>query len=926
MPTQKPRYMLIDGNALVHRGFHAVPGLTTKTGQPTGAVFGFTSIFLRAIKDIKPTHIACTFDLAAPTFRHEQYKEYKATRVKAAPELYEQLPVVKDVVRAFHIPIFEKSGFEADDCLGTLAYTLHEKHQGKCEILIVTGDLDTLQLVNHSIKVYTLRKGITDVVIYDSEKVEERYGLTPEQMIDFKALRGDPSDNIKGVKGIGEKGAIKLIQDFGSLEKLYQAIHTNDDQGKIKEKVFQLLKNQEAEARQSYMLSKIITDVPLEVNVPEFIFSASVLKDVTQEFQKLEFTSLISKLPKVGANSKDSNHDLSEIEQAPSKTPAPIAPSTHYQTITIESQLVRLLNSISEDSLVCLSTQTTYTDPYKSLIIGLSLCFKSGTAYFLPIELINQNLAKIQALLENPKVKKLGHNLKFDLLSLNNFGIKLQAVSHDTVLQSFLLDSGIRRHTLEELAFKELGVSKQPIEELIGKGAKQITLDLVPQDKVAHFACEVADLTFRLHQTLLPQLTQQGLEEIYQKIEIPLVPVLAHMESNGIELDTRLLSEFEIEIDKELFALEKAIYHQAGEEFNVNSPKQLKEILFDKLKLPVVDNKKTKTGLSTAAAELEKMHDLHPIVPSILEYRELYKLQSTYVKALPELLNPKTRRIHTSYNQTTVATGRLSSAEPNLQNIPVKVNKHGLDIRRAFVAPSGFQLLSLDYSQIELRIVAHLSGDPTMKQVFQDGKDIHTSTAMGIFGVNENSVTKDQRRDAKTINFGILYGLSSFGLSSRITEFTRADAKDFIDKYFETYPQVRVYIETVKEEVRKNGFVRNQLGRIRRFPEIRSSIFSVRSAAERAAYNFPIQSLAADIIKIAMINIHKTLALSAQPGDCRMLLQVHDELVFEVKKDKIDHYAKIIKPLMEEALALSVPVTVEAKAGQNWSEMEKLKI
>lgn len=944
------KYMLIDGNALVHRGFHAVPPLNTESGEPTNAVYGFTMILLRAIKDLKPTHIACTFDLAGPTFRHEKYKEYKGTRVKSAPELYEQIPRIKEVVHALNIPIFEKEGFEADDLLGTIATHLCSNHDHKGEVMIVTGDLDTLQLVNKCIKIYTLRKGITDIAIYDEAAVRARYGLNPSQMIDYKALRGDPSDNIKGVAGIGEKGAADLIRNFKSLEGLYEAIHKNNTQDKIKPKTLQLLIDQEDQARLSYELSKIVCDVPVEINIPAYEFGQNNLNDTLKLFQILQFQSLISKLPKdhkpitvdhpksrqsrdlplLGEEGIDAVATSPTLSEGGTTTPnggvrGGVLPSDltqTYQLIDTPEKLQTLTTLLSKAKQFAIDTETTGLDPVSCSLVGVSFAVKEGEAYYVPAKLIESN-DEIKSIISG-QVKKIGHNIKFDYLALKNCGITMSGIYFDTMLASYLLNAGTRQHNLDALAFNELGYQMQPIEDLIGKGKNQITMDQVEVEKVSWYAAEDADMTLRLKQIYEQRLEQENLKSVFEDIEMPLIEVLAAMEHWGIKVSSKLLNKLSGEAEIEINDLTKQIYKLSGEEFNINSPKQLKEILFDKLGIIPIDNRKTKTGISTAAGELEKMLTQHPIIQKILEYRELTKLQSTYLEALPKLINKTTGRIHTNYNQTIAATGRLSSTDPNLQNIPVKGDGLGSEVRKAFVAEKGYQLLSLDYSQIELRIVAHLANDGTMLEVFRNGKDIHSQTAMAIFGVTEDKITKDMRRDAKTINFGILYGLSSFGLSSRIGEVSMAEAKDFIAKYFSAYPQVKYYIDQVKAEVNKNAAVKNLLGRVRKFPEIRSSQYFIRSAAERAAVNFPIQSLEADIIKVAMINIHKEL--KDKGDEIRLLLQVHDELVFEVKDDKVEHYAKFLKPIMEDAIKLSIPVVVEAKVGNNWGDMEDLSL
>lgn len=911
--------MLVDGNALVHRGFHALPGLATKRGEPTGAVYGFTVILLKAMKDIKPTHVACTFDLAAPTFRHERYKDYKATRTKAPQELYDQIPKVKEVVRALNIPIFEREGFEADDVLGTLAERLCEQNGHGCEVLIVTGDLDCLQLVNRCVKVYTMKKGLSDAVVYDERAVRERYGFLPAQVVDYKALRGDPSDNIKGVPGIGEKTAAELIVKFKSLDGLYAAVAKGGKKIEgIKPKILAALKEQREQAYESYALSKIETNVPLDVVVPPYTLDAPHAQRAVELFKELEFRSLVAKLPKA--------------EVATGAEPVAVVASTHvpgrkltqrYQFVGTGEALAAAVGELRKAEELAVDTETTSLSVQDAKLVGLGLCGTVGEAYYVPAALALSSPA-LRGLLEDENLPKVGHNLKFDFAILKAAGITLRPLSFDTMVASYLLNAGSRQHSLDTLAFNELGYQMQPIEELIGSGKAQISMDQVEPQKVSWYCCEDVDVTLRLKEVFEPQLKEQGLSRIFTDIELPLVPVLAAVEAAGILLDVRLINELSGEAEIQIKDLERDIYAMSGTEFNLNSPKQLKEVLFERLGLVPVENRRTKTGLSTAAGELEKMLGQHPVIQKLLEYRELAKLQSTYLLALPKLVNWKTGRIHTSYNQTVAATGRLSSTDPNLQNIPVRGEGLGSRIRQAFVAKPGYRLLSLDYSQIELRIVAHLARDEKMLAVFKNHEDIHTKTASEIFGVPESQVTRDMRRDAKTINFGILYGVSSFGLSSRIQEMSRAEARQFIERYFAAYPKVEAYVEQIKLQVREEGFVRNELGRIRRFPEARSSQYAVRAAAERAAVNFPIQSLAADVMKVAMINAYREI--SAKPEEVQMLLQVHDELVFEVREDLVESYARRLIPVMENALTLSVPVEVEAKAGLNWGEMEALAL
>ncbi len=914
--NDKKRYLLIDGNALVHRGFHAVPLLSTKDGLYTNAVYGFTTILLKAIKDLKPTHIACCFDLAGPTFRHEEYEDYKGTRTKAADELYQQFPLVKEVVSALNIPIFELSGFEADDLLGTLSVKICEANDHNCDVMIATGDLDSLQLVNKCVKIYTLRKSIADTTIYDEKAIKERYGLLPKQMIDYKALRGDPSDNIKGVKGIGEKTAGELIQEFGSIEALYNAIKSQSKkvEEKIKPRVVKLLTDGEDDARLSYRLSKIVLDVPIEIDIKSYKFVTTNFDKTVDLFKKLEFKSLLDKLPKNYVDSEDSKNDITKSED---QIMSQNIGEQNYQLIDTSEKLNKILPNLKKQKYLVVDTETDQLNPMVANVIGISISYQKGLAYYIIQELLSNK--DLQNILSDSQIKKIGQNIKYDYLTLENREIKLSPVWFDTMLASYLLNAGTRQHGLDTMAFNILGYQMQSIEELIGKGRNQISMSEVPVEKVSWYASEDADITFRLYEILSDQLQSEKLDKVFFDIEMPLILVLAKMERAGIGVDVKLLNDLSVKAEKQIAKLESSIYKHAGQEFNISSPKQLQVILYENLNL--TSGKKNKTGLSTAAGELERLRDEHPIVSDILEYRELTKLKSTYLDALPSMVNSSTGRIHTNYNQTIAATGRLSSTDPNLQNIPIRGQGLGSEVRKAFVAKSGYKLVSLDYSQIELRIAAHLSGDKTMAETFKKNEDIHTATASMVFGVKPELVTADMRRDAKMVNFGVLYGLSSFGLSDRLVSMSQGSAQDFINKYFGAFPDVQTYLEKVKLEVRENAAVTNMLGRIRKFPEIKSSQYFILQAAERAAINFPIQSLSADIIKLAMLEIYKELD---GQEEIQMLLQVHDELVFEIKSDKVDKWIKKIKPIMENSLKLSVPIVVEAKVGDNWGDMEKV--
>ncbi len=909
------KFMIVDGNAIIHRAYHAIPHLSNKAGEPTNAIYGFALILLGALKDIKPTHVAVAFDLGKPTFRHDQYKDYKATRVKTADDLLVQIPRCKEMAAALGIPVFEKSGFEADDVIGTLATTIQkeEKGNGNYEILIVTGDLDFLQLVNEHVKVYRLQQGITSITIYDPKGVRDRYGIEPAQILDFKAIKGDSSDNIKGVKGIGEIGALNLIKEFGSIKGIYENLD------KLKEKTRKLFEEQKADLEVAREISRIICDVPFEHDVPQYHFGQIDYERMVKLFQDLEFKSLIPKLPKVEGVKDVKPEEAHQIEAKENQG--------YFLIDTIE-KLEVLSETLSKQEEFAFDTETEGLGALEFDLVGLAFSFKEQEAYYVPASLLLETgFDGLKRVFEDEKIKKVAHNIKYDYLALKKFGINTNNLYFDTLIASYLLSPGSRAHALDTLVFNEYGYQMQPIEELIGKGKNQLNMKDVAVDKVSFYCCEDVDYTFRLKQLLSKRLKEENLEKVFFDIEMPLTRILADIEENGILLDTDLYADLEKTVEASLKQLEKEIYKQAGEEFNINSPTQLKVILFEKLDIASVAGvfiKKTKTGFSTAASELDKMRGLHPIIDMITSYRELSKLQSTYITALPTLVSKRDKKLHSSFSQTIAATGRLSSSNPNLQNIPAGSSGPAYEIRKGFIASPGYKLLSIDYSQIELRVVAHLSEDPTMMRIFKEGRDIHSATAMQVYGVKDpEKVTKEMRRDAKTINFGVLYGVSSFGLSEQ-SEMNRAQAAEFIKKYFEAFPKVDEFLKNVIKEAKASGYVENELGRKRYFPEINSSMFQVRAGAERAAINMPVQSLAADILKLAMIMVDKELDIQSE--DIKMLLQVHDELVFEVKEDQVEKYAKQIHEIMEKAYKLKVPLIAEAKVGDNWAEMEKIKI
>jgi len=905
--AKKDILLLVDGNALVHRGFHAIPHLSTKKGEPTNGIYGFTLLFLRAIKELAPRYAAVAFDLPGGTFRDKIYGEYKAGRAKAPDELYAQIPRVMDLVKNMNVPMFTLPGYEADDVIGTLS---HQAMKKGLETVILTGDMDALQLVDGQIKVFAPKQGLSDPKIYGSKEVFERYALKPTQLIDYKALRGDPSDNIPGVPGVGEKTAVELLTRFDTLEKIYKAVEKGETDG-LKPRTVKLLEDGHDMAFMSKQLAAIVTDLPISLDLRRAELSDYDTEKVVRMFQELEFKSLIDKLPQ----SHNPKPQIAKTEPAT---------GIKYQLVDSEEKYKNFINELKTQKEICIDTETTSLHPVEAKLLGIGVGWEENRAFYVLKEFLGPELKQI---LEDGQIAKIGHNIKYDYLVLKQAGIHLRGLSFDTMIAAYLLNPGARVFDLDSLAFNEFGIRKIPITDLIGpsrlvKGAggkKQINMSEVEPARVAEYCAEDVVCTWRLKQKLTPELASKKLEKIFYEIDMPLIAVLAEMENSGIRVDIALLKRLSREAETVVEAIQAKIHRLAGEEFNIGSPIQLKKILFEKLGIPSDELKKGKTGLSTAATELEKLRGLHPIVDLIFEWRELTKLKNTYLDALPELVSKKTARLHTSFNQTIAATGRLSSSDPNLQNIPIRA-EFGRKIRAAFAADKGFKLVAVDYSQIELRLAAHLSGDPKMIKVFQEGGDIHEATAREIFGTSD--VTADMRRSAKTINFGVLYGLSAYGLTSRIPGVSQGSAKDFIEKYFETYSRLKEYLDEVIAETKRTGFVRNEIGRLRFLPEISSSQFQVRSAAERAAINMPFQSMNADIIKMAM-NKLATEDLIARP-DCRLLLQVHDELVFEIKENAVEKYVPQITKIMQGIYKLKVPLVVEAKVGDNWEEMERI--
>jgi DNA polymerase-1 len=903
LAEEKPLLLLFDGNALIHRAFHAIPPLTvSKTGEMVNAVQGFASTLLKVLSEIKPTHWAIAFDRPGPTFRHEKFEDYKAQRPKAPEELVSQIKRVHQLVDAFNIPTFEIDGYEADDVLGTLSC---QAAQQNADTLIVTGDNDILQVVSPSTRVMSPRRSFSDTVIYDEAGVEQKYDISSTQLADFKALTGDPSDNIPGIPGIGDKTAVKLLRQFDSLEGIYA--HINEI---TPEKLQASLRDHKDHVLRNKELATIVTDVPITLNLDACQVSSYDRQQVVELFRELGFAQLLSRLPE-------------EIEGTPTPAPGKPVSKKDYHIIDTDQALDKLITQLLATKEFTFDLETSTKEVMAAEIVGISLSSLPGEAYYIPVghhglsqisQLpLSQVISKLKPLLEDTKIPKIAQNGKFDMTVLAEYGIKLENLTFDTMIAAYLL--GEKSIGLKALAFNRLGVEMTPITDLIGKGAKQLSMAMVPIEEVADYACADADITLRLKSLLDADLRKEGLWKLFSEVEMPLVPVLVTMERNGVAIDAELLRDMSHSLGKEMLRLEAEVYNSLGYRFNINSSQQLSRILYEELMLP--KPRKTKSGYSTEASALEELKGTHPIIELVLQYRQLAKLKSTYTDAFPALVNPKTGRLHTSFNQTGTTTGRLSSSEPNMQNIPIR-SELGGKIRQAIIAQPEWCLLSADYSQIDLRALAHISQDTELTTTFLRDEDVHTATAALVFNVPPEKVTSDMRRVAKTVNFGVIYGMSDYGLE-QATNFSREEAAQFIASYFEKYPKVKEYIEATKSQAREQGYVQTVMGRRRYIPEINSPNRQVREAAERMAINMPVQGTSADIIKIAMVNLHREM--EKQSLKTKMTLQVHDELLFEVPPQETDLIKELVNKIMPQALKLSVPLKIDTKLGKNWAEM-----
>ena len=945
------RLFLLDGMALAYRAYFSFisrPLLNSK-GENTSAIYGFVMALMKILDEEKPDHVAVVFDTKEPTFRHKRYPDYKATRQKMPEDMSSQMEKLKEVVRAFNTPLLELPGYEADDIIGTLARRAEKEN---VMTFMVTGDKDFMQLISPMVKIYKPGKSGGDMEIVAEAGVREKFGVPPDKVTDVLGLIGDKSDNVPGVPGIGEKTAIPLIQKYGSMEELYGHLEEIPQKG-VREK----LANHRDLAFLSKELVTIHTEVPISIDFHQLRAARRDTKKLIALFTELEFRSLAAKL----RDSEPFGDEAERVPAGPVTEPAGPTPSgepetdelpalTHisndqhtYHLVTTLADLDLLCGRLSRADRIVIDTETTSTDALRAELVGLSFCMKEREAFYVPVRLPRKTegvpgglfapdatparynctdtaletaavLTKLKPVLENPAIKKVGQNIKYDMLVLMNHGIEIQGISHDTMVASYILRPD-GQHNLDALAKEALRYSMVPFEELVGKGKNLKHITEVPLEKIAEYSAEDADMTFRIQSWQLPRLADLQVLSLCTELEFPLIKVLARMEFAGISLDTGYLAGMSKDLERQLALLIEGIHRDAGEKFNINSTQQLGDILFNKLQLPTI--RKTKTGFSTDVNVLETLRGQHPIIDKMLEYRQLTKLKSTYVDALPLLLNPKTARVHTSFNQTVAATGRLSSSDPNLQNIPIRT-EIGRAIRKAFVpGDSTMLLMSADYSQIELRVMAHVSADDGLLAAFRNDEDIHASTAAKVFGVDASAVTRDMRRKAKEVNFGIMYGIGPFGLANRL-EIGQNEAKEIISRYFDRFPKVKQYIGDTIEGARKHGYVRTLLGRRRYVPDINSKNQNIRGNAERQAINMPIQGTAADMIKLAMIVLDREITANGMKS--RMLLQVHDELVFEVPQEESEAMKSLVIEKMKGALPLSVPLKVDVGTGKNWLE------
>ena len=904
MSTDK-RLILVDGSSFLFRAYHAMPDLQTRSGQLTGAVYGVTNMLRKLIKECDPELIAIVYDAKGKTFRHEMYDLYKANRPPAPPELVSQIQYVHDITRAMGLPLICIPGVEADDVIGTLSAQATEK---KLDVLVVTGDKDMAQLVNGHVTLIDTMKNQTLGV----QGVIDKFGVRPDQIIDYLALTGDTSDNIPGVPKVGPKTAAKWLNQYETIDELMA--HSAEIGGKVGESLRENLD----QLIMSKALTAIKLDVELDYECDTLHFAEPDREALAEYYRELQFNTWAREL------ALDESHWSDDVGES---VDVPPAVETDYTTILDEASLDEWLNALSNSELIAVDTETTSLDAQQARLVGLSFCITPGKAAYLPLAHsyagvpaqlpFDETLAKLKPLLEDPKLKKVGQNLKYDAIVLQHHGINLQGIAFDTMLESYVTEAGMTRHDMDTLAMRHLDHKTISFKEIAGIGKKQLTFDQIDLSLAAPYAAEDADITLRLHRSLIPEIEKiPSISKLFTKIEMPLLPVLARTETNGVLLDANLLGQQSLELGVKLDEIEKACYKAADEVFNIASPKQIQVILYDKLGLPIL--KKTPKGQPSTAESvlLDLANEGHTLPQLILEHRGMAKLKSTYTDKLPKLINPSTGRVHTSYHQAVAATGRLSSSDPNLQNIPIRTEE-GRRIREAFIAAPGYKLLAADYSQIELRLMAHLSGDERLVEAFKQGKDVHSATAAEVFEVGLEEVNLEQRRRAKAINFGLIYGMSAFGLARQLS-IGRNEAEDYISLYFSRYPGVKIYMDEMRKIAADQGYVETLYGRRLYLPEIHSRNYNRRQYAERTAINAPMQGSAADLIKLAMIEVDRWLRKEAP--DTLMILQVHDELVLEVPEADLETAEHKIVELMVSVADLRVPLEVDTGSGNNWKQ------
>lgn len=923
-----PVLYLLDGHGLAYRAYYALTAGGTRTsafqtsgGEPTAGVYGFTSILMRIFEQESPDYLAVAFDIGK-TFRHEMYDGYKGTRAKMPDDLRSQVERMREIVDAFNIPRLEMENYEADDVLGSVARWASEEKG--LSVKIITGDKDLLQLVTDQVVVNLAGSKLSDAKDYFPEDVKKKLGVMPDEVVDLKALCGDTSDNIPGVKGVGEKTAVTLLEKYGTLDGIYA--HLEEITGRPKKP----LAEHKEEAYLSQELARIVTDLDITLDLDQARIDRFDPQAVENLFRELEFRGLTKQLnalvgkmnPVAQLGLFATENDRVQEEQT--------SPGIETVLVDTPETLAELKSVLSQSEMIAFDTETTDTDVMRAKLVGISLAVDPDKGYYIPVghhsgrQLpLSDVLDALRESMTDPRIGKAGHNLKYDYLMLKRAGLMVEPLSFDTMIAEWLINPASRNLGLKNLAWVRLGYEMTHIEELIGKGKAQKTMDVVPITEAAGYAAADAAIVLRLIPQLQEELKTQAADALFKTMEMPLIPILGQMEQNGIMLDAYFFKRFSKELGDRLAEIAEHIFAAVGHEFNLNSTQQLSDALFNELGLEPPDRtKKTSSGYySTAAGVLEVMAGQHPVIDLVLEYRELEKLRSTYVDSLPSQINPETGRVHTSLNQTGTVTGRIASSDPNLQNIPTRTET-GRRVRNGFVAQVGWRLLAVDYSQIELRIVAHMAKDEAMLAAFRAGQDIHATTAAAVHGISLSEVTSDMRRHAKAINFGLIYGMSAYGLTNA-TDLTLAEAENFIKTYFEKFPGVEKFLAGIKKTAAEKGYVETLLGRRRYFPNLKKGAgYNVRQREEREAINAPIQGTAADIIKIAMLKLPAELEQAGLKA--KMFLQVHDELMFEVPDEELQTTTALVRKVMENAYHLDIPLSTEAKAGRSWGEMEKL--